>query len=137
MSAEWELQKAIYGALRGDTAVLGLVNDVYDHVPQGLDSDEDFPYIVVGDTTAVDQGTKSWHGQEHTIVLHIWSRYRGFMETKQIMAAIYAVLHENEALAVTGHEVWLLRYEFGDTFLDPDGITRHGVVRYRVRTKVA
>ncbi len=37
MSADssWDLQKAVYGALTGDAALMALVRGVHDHVPQG------------------------------------------------------------------------------------------------------
>ena len=39
------------------------------------------------------------------------------------------------SLSVSGHELVLIRQEFGATFLDPDGLTRHGVQRFRALTQ--
>lgn len=50
------------------------------------------------------------------------------------MNAIYNSLHE-QRLSVEGAEMVLLRLEFGDTDLDPDGVTYHGVQRFRTLIK--
>ena len=45
MDSMWELQKAIYAQLNGDSALGGLVTGIYDYVPEGSNS----PYVVIGD----------------------------------------------------------------------------------------
>jgi hypothetical protein len=71
---------------------------------------------------------------EQTLTLHTWSRYLGLAEAKQIMAAVVAALDQAN-LSISGHSLVLLRFEFSSTFLDPDGLTRHGVQRFRVITQ--
>ena len=73
---------------------------------------------------------KTLHGNEITINIHVWSQYKGSKETKQIMDKIHDLLH-NSNLNVTGHNLINLRFEFSDIMRDPDGITRHGVMRFR------
>ncbi len=48
-----------------------------------------------------------------------------------MMAAIYDSLH-HAALTVTGFDSVLSRFDFKDIFLDPDGITYHGVQRFKI-----
>ncbi len=128
--SQWPLQVALRAALVADAALDGLIaGRVYDHVPQ----DSVFPYLVIGDTTTRDFDTKTEDGMEHTLTIHTWSRYRGLSETKAIMAATVDAL-EGQGLTVTGHRLTLLRFEFSATFLDPDGLTRHGVQRFRALT---
>lgn len=131
--SQWPVQKAVYSALVNDSALAGLMGsppDIYDNPPPN----SDFPYVLIGESTAVDSDTKTTDGMEQTLTIHSWSRYRGQREVKLIMAAIVDAL-DDQALAVTGHTLINLRFEFSDTFKDPDGLTRHGVQRFRVVTQ--
>lgn len=128
MSFEFPVQQAIYTALSGNIAAT-----VYDDVPM-LPSGQpaaNFPYVVIGDATAAPWDTDDKTGQAITVTLHIWSRYAGLKEAKQIAGSIYAILHR-ASLSVTGAHVVDCLYEFSDFMTDTDGETRHGVARYRV-----
>ena len=46
------------------------------------------------------------------------------------MDKIHDLLH-NSNLSVSGFNLINLRYEFSDIMRDPDGIPRHGVMRFR------
>ena len=118
----WELQQAVYAALDAALSV-----PVYDFAP----SNAAFPYVTIGEATIVDVGTKSHTGTEHTITVHAWSRYRGRKETKQILGQIYDALHE-QTLNVSGFGFVMCRLDFSESFMDEDGLTFHGVARYRV-----
>lgn len=128
--AAWELQKAVFAKLDGDATLGDLISGVFDHVP----AEQAFPYVTVGDDTAVWSGAMTVDGQEHTLTMHVWSRGRGRKEAKEIMDRIHTVLHD-AALTVTGFTFIALRYEFGQTFMDEDGLTRHGVMRFRAITR--
>lgn len=127
----WATQTAIYSALTGAAAVTALVSTrVYDEVQQNAT----FPYIEIGEAVGEDWGTKTRHGLDQSISIHIWSRYAGMKEAKQIANAIHDALHD-ATLTISGHDAILCRFEFGEFLLDPDGLTRHGIVRYRVVTQ--
>ncbi len=131
--SQWPLQQALHAALSGDAALQGFLGDparVFDQVPQ----DSAFPYLVIGEDTTAPFDTKTEAGMEHRLTIHSWSRYRGLKETKQLMAAVTAIL-DGASLSVSGHDLVLIRHEFGATFLDPDGLTRHGVQRFRALTQ--
>ena len=51
-------------------------------------------------------------------------------ETKNIQARIYTLLHEHN-LSVSGANLIDLRCEFSSEVLENDGVTRHGVMRFR------
>jgi len=121
-----ELQKSIFNALDGDSTLQNLVTDVYDFVPENTV----FPYVKVGEETSLDNGTKTLQGNEHTLVIHTFSRYRGSKEVKEIMSRIYALLHES-SLSVTGASLVNLRFEFSDVIKENDGFTSHGLQRFR------
>lgn len=123
---QFPLQQAIFGALNVSAITSTLSCGVYDDVPQSAT----YPYIALGEETVIDFSTKDTHGNEITINIHVWSQYKGSKETKQIMDKIHDLLH-NINLTVTGHNLINLRFEFSDIMRDPDGITRHGVMRFR------
>jgi hypothetical protein len=49
------------------------------------------------------------------------------------MDKIHDLLHD-VSLAVSGVNLINLRFEYSDIMRDPDGITRHGVMRFRAIT---
>ena len=123
----WELQKAIFTALNGNVSGIGNANvPVYDDVPEG----SVYPYVVIGEETSSNNGTKTLDGVEHTLTLHVWSQYRGRREIKEIMQSVYEKLH-NTAITVTGASLVNIRQEFSNTLAEQDGITRHGIMRFR------
>lgn len=117
------LQVAIYNRLNGILSC-----PLYDAVPQS----ESFPYATLGEFTGLDWSTKIEPGQEVTITLHVWSRKAGMKETQTIMDEIIQAMSE-EKLIVTNFNVVLLLLDMSTTLRDPDGITRHGVVRFRAK----
>lgn len=136
MSGAFDIQKAFFVKLRADSTLDSLLaralDDnskpaVYDDVPEYAP----FPYVTVGDLTELEWDTDDSTGREGTYTFHVWSRYRGRMEVKKILDAIKASLH-NQSLTVSGELVVLVLFEFVTIFKDPDGITQHGVTRFRV-----
>lgn len=91
-----------------------------------------FPYGVLGDDTAIDWGTKTERGQEITVTIHCWSRKAASTkEVKEMMAALYAALHE-ASFTVSGQDLVSCRFDFGQVIEDADGQTFHGVSRFRL-----
>ncbi len=125
-----KLQTAIYSTLTSGTLTdisgTSITSKVYDDVPEGTA----YPYIVIGEETTIPVGAKDTDGHEHTLTFHVWSQYRGRKEIKQIMEQIYTILH-NVAISITGATLVNIRHEFERTLLESDGITRHGVIRFR------
>ena len=124
------LQQGLYNVITGGTLTdvdgTSITSKVYDDVPEGTT----YPYVVIGEETATEIGTKDKDAHEHTLTIHVWSQYRGRKEIKNIMSQIYTLLH-NVAISVTGASLVQIRHEFERTLLENDGITRHGVMRFR------
>jgi len=99
---------------------------VFDHVP----ADSPTPFVAVGYTTQSNISTKTSDLHDHTATIHVWSEYRGFKEVKSLMEQIYAILHDND-ITITGATLINLKQEFSEVFMENDGITRHGVMRFR------
>jgi len=124
---QFPLQEIIYTTLSNDNTLTNTRGaGVYDEVIEG----SAFPYVSIGHETAVDYSTKDVAGAEYTVTLHIWSQYTGSKEVKQIIDRIHDLLHDSN-LTVTGFNLINVRFEFSDIMMDPDGITRHGVMRFR------
>lgn len=123
MNAEWELQTAIYGNLEASLSV-----PVYDDVPQ----DADAPYVTIGQATFVEFSTDGRNGFDCTQTVHVWSDYQGTKECKLLQGAVYDSLNRVE-LAVTGYTVLGPEFEYSEVTNDPNGITRHGIQRFRIR----
>ena len=122
------LQTTVYNALLANnplTTKLG-GNNIYDFVPENTA----FPYVKIGDQTMVDDGTKTKKGTDFTLMIHTFSRYRGSKEIKEIMSLVYDVLHES-SLSVSG-AMNNMRFEFSDIIKENDGLTTHGMQRFRV-----
>ena len=122
-----ELQQTVFNALDQSSTLQNLVTDVYDFVPESTA----FPYVKIGEQTMVDDGTKDKKGSDFTLEVHTFSRYRGSVEIKNIMSVVYDILHES-SLSVSGASLVNMRFEFSDIIKENDGLTTHGVQRFRV-----
>lgn len=134
MDFESSIQQAIYAALTGNAALMALATGgILDYVPQADDAGADnaFPYVTIGDDTAIPFDTDTSVGADTTITIHVWSRYRGRKEVKQIQGAIYAVLHR-ATIPVEGQHLVGIDWIQSDSFMDSDGLTRHGVQTFRI-----
>lgn len=126
-SAAWELQRSIFAKLDGDATLTALVTGVFNRVPQG----QAFPYIKIGHRTIRNWSTFGTLGEEPTITLHIWSRYRGNKEAEDIMSRMDTLLNR-ATLSVTGQNFVSIEREFSDVLEEQDGVTYHGIQRYRI-----
>jgi len=125
------LQTAIFQRLSAELDV-----PIYDAVPQAVDSGDStaFPYVTIGDDSDGEFDTDTSTGFDTEATVHIWSRYRGRREVKLLQEAIYDALHLHN-LAVDGRHTVMCLFIGSDSFMDADGITRHGVIRFRIVTE--
>lgn len=122
------LQEAIDARLSGDaTLTVTLGARIYDDTPDG----EPYPYVVIADFTEAPNDTMGTTGRDLTVTLHVWSRFRGFRECNRIANRIDQLL-DRWLPTVAGWHTTAMLHEFYETLRDPDGITRHGVLRYRI-----
>ena len=124
---QFALQTTIYSTLSGDNTLTNTLGaGVFDEVLENAT----YPFVSLGEETAIDYSTKNEDGGEFTINIHVWSQYKGSKQTKEIMDRIHDLLHDS-SLSVSGFNLVNLRFEFSDILRDPDGVTRHGVMRFR------
>jgi len=124
MSASLLIQTKVFGILT--TGLTPIV--VYDAVPQDTVA---FPYVTIGDDTFNPFDGDDFTGFDSTLTIHTWSRTDGKAETKTIQGQIYDLLHRAN-LTILGYNVITIDQVFEDSFTDTDGLTRHGVQRYRI-----
>jgi hypothetical protein len=123
----WDWQQALYQRLSTDEVLSRLARGVYDDVP----TPPRWPYVAIGEYTAAPDDSHTSTGLEATLTLHIWSRYRGNREVLAILERLRERLHNSRWEAVDATQVVGSRVEFVEILRDPDGETRHGVVRIR------
>lgn len=130
-----ELRIAILAALKAYAPLTALLAvdpldateaAVYDHAPQ----DAAFPYEVVGESNGVEHDTDDSLGWDAELVIHTFSRFRGFEEVERIQRETDDALNRTEPVLVDARIVTLHRVSV-DGVLDPDGLTRHGIHRFR------
>jgi len=120
------LQQALYSRLNSDTVIAASVSGVYDTVPEGAV----FPYIVVGNFSALDSSTNSSVITEITFDIHAFSRTEGKLVVQQLASQIFELLHDYN-LSVSGRVMSNLKFQSADFFVEEDGITYVSVQRFR------
>lgn len=122
----FSLQAAIYDRLTAKISDAA----VYDFVPE----DTKFPYIAIGEDTALPWNSKTADGQEVTHTLHLFSQAPGSQEIKDLIdQAIAALTVAPLDLSEAGFTVAVHSLDFNQTLKEGDGITRHGILRFRFK----
>jgi hypothetical protein len=125
------LQQAVVTALAASAPLAAIVGTrIYDAPPR----DAAFPYVSFGQLSVADWSTGTESGAEHQLTLDVWSREAGKRECYAILDAVTAALND-AALTLDGNALVNLRFQFADVRRDPDGITFHGVIRFRAVTE--
>lgn len=128
------LQKAVFAALSGDSALSDLLGGpkIFDHVPPKTP----FPYVTLGQTAVYDWSTSSEKGQEHFFTIHVWARTQGRKLLLDLMERVASVL-EDQMPALSGH--CLVNLMLNDMQArNDDGVNAYqGVMRYRAVTEPA
>lgn len=127
-----ELQKAIFAALTESAALTSLLGGakIYDHAPANIA----FPYVTFGRTSIYDWSTGTESGTEQLFTLHVWSKAKGKHEALEIMEAARAAL-DGAPLALEGHRLVNLLFEYSEARFDDDLSVYHGLLRFRAVTE--
>ncbi|MET4307939.1 DUF3168 domain-containing protein [Bradyrhizobium sp. RT4b] len=121
------LQDALIVALRTPGVLPAAIGKrVYDDVP----SKPVFPYVSLGDGQVLPDRADCVDGAEVFAQIDVWSRTVGYVECKQIAAAIVARL-DDRVLVVAGFRVNVLELQDVQYLRDPDGQTRHAAMTFR------
>lgn len=117
----YNLQKAIYEKLLGNSQLVAVVGGIFDNPPQG----EIFPFITLGDVSAGDVSSLESSIAEYRIGIDVWSREAGHKQTADIMDLVYATLHQS-SITVSGKSFVSMRFVSSSIQLEDDGWTYHG-----------
>ena len=134
MSEQVQTAIAIIAALKADAPLTALLTTyaatpaVFTHVPQDLST---YPYVVLFEAGLDGDNNDCSLGFDGVLNIHSWTDQRDMAVIGDIQKAIYDVLNRAE-LVMTGYELIELHQEFSTILRDPDGITLHGVQRYRI-----
>ncbi|CDZ29416.1 DUF3168 domain-containing protein [Neorhizobium galegae] len=99
MTAGNALLQAIHQVLSGDAALAAIVGA--DGIRDRLLPRAKLPCVVFGEMETRDFSTASEAGEEHLLVLEIWSDGEGRRRAQEIAGLVYALLHD-AALALEG-----------------------------------
>ncbi|MGW9242579.1 DUF3168 domain-containing protein [[Kitasatospora] papulosa] len=126
------VQGAVLEVLYGDGTLAGMVESVYDYLPETAS----YPFVVLGEAVETPDNRHGGFGRQTVITLHVWSQYEGYAEALRIGERITELL-DHQALNVPNLDHISTRYEFAQTLTDPEppGNIRHLVLRYRVVTE--
>jgi hypothetical protein len=119
-SPELALQEALYQRLKNSLSA-----PVYDAVPD----DAPYPFVALGETTALDESAKGESVLKVTATLHIYSQYAGMKEAKAIQNQIYIALTQRKLDLSPDFRIIRDKLD-GVTNLREDEATRHSVVRW-------
>lgn len=126
------LQKAIVAALKGSSAVAGIIGaKVYDNVPKSPEK----PYISIG---PIDVGTDvadEYEGSDTAFQIDGWSAGPKSVEVKQLGRAIRTALHEQALTLDEDQRLVSLTVDQVRYLPEPDGISQHVAVSVRALTE--
>jgi len=124
-----QVQKAIFDILKADAAIALLVADrIFDTVPDKTT----FPYINFEPFDSATEETKDQDGQMHGFQIDVWSRYRGTLEAREIIAAVRDAVHR-VPLTITNGDIVFNYVNNTRVLMDSDKRTIHGIVEMQIK----
>ena len=116
--------KAVYVALDATSGLTGIISE-------SLSNADPFPKIWIEDGGADDWSNKDDDGLEAFVNLHIGSQKEGTKEIRGLMDKCHSALHNVDLVLANGQSV-LCQFLRHDVVIDSDGITRHGIMRFKL-----
>lgn len=131
MSAIWPVQQAIYARLTADTDLSALISGVFDEVPEAAAKDQVKPYVVFAEITETPMDTHDRRGWEVLVTLNVWSAYRGFGRSGEVIGHLDRILNRVD-LEVDGWELISIARVANGVRRVADPNLRQGQARFRV-----
>lgn len=120
-----EVQTAVFAALVPALAPV----PVLDHAGPN----QSYPYVTIGEFLGEPADTLNEQGANLDLTVHVWSRQPGMQETQELMTRIKNAL-DRQRLPAAGFQWVDTIWTNALTMREPDGMTRHGVLRFTVQT---
>lgn len=126
------VQQEIYSILNNSTELNAVINGVYDSVPQSEGGEPiPFPYVTLGEDVYTDMSTDTELINLVSITIHVWSRYSGRSEIKQIQGIIYDLLNRAR-ITNENYKFININQVTAQSQVDSDGETRHGIQTFNL-----
>ena len=119
----YELQKAIYEKLIGNSSLAAVINGIFNYPPQN----PDYPFLTIGDIKIKDFPILGKTATDQELELHVWSREAGNRQAANIIEIIYGLLH-NGIIEINEQTLLMMRFVSISIKLEDDGITYHGIL---------
>jgi len=100
---------------------------VFDENPEN----EPYPYVVMGEVTASDWSDKFEDGMEIYSTIHVWSQYHGRKEADLMADGLLQALTSSPLDLGSDFRAALNVLDGYNLIVDLDGITRHGILRFK------
>lgn len=128
MTASNAVQAAVYAVLVAANVAGGRV---YDDPENNVPDDWTDVYVDLGEQQYIGRDVQCASGGTDYLTLHVYGRQAGKKDVQAVAAEIHAALN-GVSLAVTGRTLATAYVTNVNSFRDPDGRTRHGVVTVEV-----
>jgi hypothetical protein len=92
-----------------------------------------YPYATIGEFFGEHADTLGDEAINLDVTVHLWSRQPGMQECQQLMETAKNTL-DRAVLSVTGFQWVTAIWTYAQTLREPDGMTRHGILRFQVQT---
>ena len=122
MGFSLDLQKGIYDQLTAEISA-----PVFDDPSKK----QSYPYVVVGDDSAIAFDTDTSIGRDIISTIHVWDDYNGYARIKGIIDDIDIAMNR-VLFSVPNNHLIDCEFDSSDVFFEPDGKTRHGVITFRI-----
>ena len=128
MSPTRELWTAIVARLKADTALMALVDAVYDKADPAQWTGAKFANITRGPNYGVDESADCIPGVEITQQIDVWTRDTRRSACDDVVYAVRRALHDAE-LTLTDSALVSLTVTLWRVVDDPNPSTQHGIVQ--------
>ena len=120
-----EVQAAFFAALTPAVAPVPVLD--------AAGPNQAFPYVTIGEFLGSQTDTLREQGADLELTVHVWSRQAGMQECQQLMTRCKDAL-DRQRLPVAGFQWVDTIWTYAQTLREPDGLTRHGILRFTVPT---
>lgn len=130
--AAWPLQKGLLSHLRSDLSLkkhLGKPTRIYDQQEKG----GGYPYLVLGDSHTRAWSSATFDGQEHDIILNLWTSDGGSAASKEIAGAVIDRLHDAD-FSIPGHALVDMQFASSETRYREDRALFHCRLTFKALT---
>lgn len=123
----YNIQKAIYDKLTGNSQLMAIVSEIYDYPPQSAV----FPFVLIANPSSSNIFSLAETTKEYSFDINIFAREAGNKQVYDIIEIIYGLLH-NGTISVAGKILVFMRCEGSSIGLENDGWTYRGNLRLRI-----